>query len=79
VALDEVTEAFAKEVLDALVESELARLVRDVDRPVDKRSKTFEPEDLLGGSVMSLAEPVRERRSIREFFRVTGFLRSFKL
>ena len=46
VALDEVTEAFAKEVLDALVESELARLVRDVDRPVDKRSKTFEPEDL---------------------------------
>ena len=45
-ALDEVTEAFAKEVLDALVESELARLVRDVDRPVDKRSKTFEPEDL---------------------------------
>lgn len=79
VALDEVTEAFAKEVLDALVESELARLVLDVDRPVDKRSKTFEPEDLLGGSVMSLAEPVRERRSIREFFRVTGFLRSFKL
>ena len=46
VALDEVTEAFAKEVLDALVESELARLVRDVDRPVDKRSNTFEPEDL---------------------------------
>ena len=46
VALDEVTEAFAKEVLDALVESELARLVRDVDRPVDRRSKTFEPEDL---------------------------------
>ena len=46
VALDEVTEAFAKEVLDALVESELARLVRDVDRPVDNRSKTFEPEDL---------------------------------
>ena len=45
-ALDEVTEAFAKEVLDALVESELARFVRDVDRPVDKRSKTFEPEDL---------------------------------
>ena len=46
VALDEVTEAFAKEELDALVESELARLVLDVDRPVDKRSKTFEPEDL---------------------------------
>ena len=45
-ALDEVTEAFAKEVLDALVESELARLVRDVDRPVDKRSKKFEPEGL---------------------------------
>ena len=46
VIVDEVTEAFAKEVLDALVESELARLVLDVDRPVDKRSKTFEPEDL---------------------------------
>merc|ERR1712107_624652 len=63
VALDEVTEAFAREELDALVESELARLVLDVDRPVDKRSNTFEPEDLLGGSPMSLAEPVRERRS----------------
>lgn len=78
VALEEVTEAFASEVFEARVDSE-ARLVRDVDRPFESRSNTLEPEDLRGGSVTSLAEPVRESRSIREFFRVTGFFRSFRL
>jgi hypothetical protein len=78
VALDEVTEAFASEVFEARVDSE-ARLVRDVDRPFESRSNTLEPEDLRGCSVTSLAEPVRESRSIREFFRVTGFFRSFRL
>jgi len=78
VALEEVTEALASEVFEARVESE-ARFVRDVDRPLDRRSNTFEPEDLRGGSVTSLAEPVRESLSISEFFRVTGFFRSFRL
>jgi len=78
VALEEVTEALASEVFEARVES-VARFVRDVDRPLDRRSNTLEPEDLRGGSVTSLAEPVRESLSISEFFRVTGFFRSFKL
>ena len=46
-ALEEVTEALASEVFDARVES-VARFVRDVDRPLDRRSNTFEPEDLRG-------------------------------
>ena len=44
-ALEEVAGALASEVFDARVES-VARFVRDVDRPVDRRSNTFEPEDL---------------------------------
>ena len=45
-ALEEVTEALANEVLEALVESVCARFVRDVERPLDRRSNTLEPEDL---------------------------------
>lgn len=78
VALEEVTEALASEVFDARVES-VARFVRDVDRPLESLSNTLEPEDLRGGSVTSLADPVRESLSINEFFRVTGFFRSFRL
>ena len=46
-ALEEGTEALASEVFEARVES-VARFVRDVDLPLDRRSKTFEPEDLRG-------------------------------
>ena len=45
VALEEVTEALASEEFEARVES-VARFVRDVDRPLDRRSNTLEPEDL---------------------------------
>ena len=44
-ALEEVTEALASEEFEARVES-VARFVRDVDRPLDRRSNTLEPEDL---------------------------------
>ena len=40
-----MTEALASEVFEARVES-VARFVRDVDRPLDRRSNTLEPEDL---------------------------------
>ena len=52
-ALEEVTEALASEVFEARVES-VARFVRDVDRPLDRRSNTLEPEDLRGNAIIRI-------------------------
>jgi len=78
VALEVLVAAFERDVLEARVGSE-ARLVLLVERPVESLSKTFEPEERRGASAFSLDELVLDRRSIREFFLVTGFFRSFRL
>lgn len=60
-----VEEAFVPAVL---------RLFLLVDLPWESRSNTFDPEARRG----SLAEEDLDSRSIKEFFLVTGFFRSFR-
>lgn len=65
--------------LEALVTS--VRFVLLVDLPVARRSNTLDPvpEERLDVSADSRGKLVLDRRSIKEFFRVTGFFRSLRL
>ena len=51
---------------------EPAKFDRLFDLPLESLSKTFDPDARRG----SLTEEDRDRRSIREFFRMTGFFKS---